>query len=78
MAHERVEMDAATYSIAEQQLLVEQFTVIEAAGKLKISRSEVYKMHNAGAIKFAKFRGRTIVPGAEVLRILKEVAASAQ
>jgi excisionase family DNA binding protein len=70
-------MDASTLSIAEQEIAAQQFTVVEAAGRLKVSRSELYKMHGEKKIRFAKFRGRTLVPGVEVVRIIRQVAQEA-
>lgn len=66
-------MSEPSYSLAEQQ-----FTVIEAAKHLKISRAYFYKLVAAKKIRVAKLGTRTIVPGPEVLRFLQDTAASVQ
>jgi excisionase family DNA binding protein len=53
------------------------FTVIEAARHLKVSRSYLYQLIAAKKIKVAKLGSRTIVPGAEIQRFVKSLAAHA-
>lgn len=54
------------------------FSVAEAARILGISRSTAYKLNKSGSLGFAKIAGRTVVPGAEIDRILTEIEAEAQ
>ncbi len=53
------------------------FTIVEAASHLKVSRSQLYKLIGAKQIKIAKVGTRTIVPGAEVVRFVKALAKQA-
>ena len=54
-----------------------QFTIIEAAKHLKVSRSYLYQLIGAKKIKITKLGTRTIVPGVEVQRFVKAIAARA-
>jgi excisionase family DNA binding protein len=45
-------------------------SVSEAAEQLGISRSSVYNLHKAKAIKFGKLLGRTVIAQSEIDRII--------
>lgn len=53
------------------------FTIIEAARHIKVSRSFFYQLIRDKQIKTAKLGSRTIVPGAEVHRFVKSLASRA-
>jgi excisionase family DNA binding protein len=48
--------------------------VNDALLQLGISRATLYKMANNGEIRLARVGGRTLVPDAEIKRLLGEVA----
>lgn len=54
------------------------YSVAEAARLLGVSRSTAYKLNRLGQLGFAKIAGRTVVPGAEIDRLLAEIEAQAQ
>ena len=54
-----------------------QFSIKEAAAHLKVSRSYFYQLIHDKQIKVAKLGTRTIVPGEEVHRFVKAIAARA-
>lgn len=54
-----------------------QFSISEAAQHLKISRAYLYQLIGAKKIKIAKLGSRTIVPGTELQRFIRQVAKSA-
>jgi excisionase family DNA binding protein len=51
------------------------FTIPEAAAHLKISRAFIYRLIGDGKLKPSKIGSRTIVPGAEIRRFMKSLAA---
>ena len=55
-----------------------QFTIVEAAKHLKISRSYLYQLISYNKIKIAELGSRTIIPGVEVRRFVKATAARAK
>jgi excisionase family DNA binding protein len=48
--------------------------VSDALLQLGISRATLYKMANKGEIRLARIGGRTLVPDAEIKRLVGEVA----
>ena len=52
------------------------FTIIEAAKHLKVSRSYLYQLIGAKKIKVAKEGTQSIIPGVEVQRYVKALAAN--
>ncbi len=59
-------------SIAFEQ---QQFSLLEAANHLRISRSFLYKLISAGSIRPTKIGSRVIFSGAEIARFLREAEA---
>ena len=54
-----------------------QFSIVEAARHLKISRSYLYGLIRDKKIKRARLGGRTIIPGGEIKRFMADLAARA-
>ena len=54
-----------------------QFSIVEAARHLKISKSKLYELMRGKKIKTAKLGGRTIIPGAELKRFMADLASRA-
>jgi excisionase family DNA binding protein len=52
-----------------------QFTILEACGHLRISRSFLYQLISEKRIKHVKLGSRTLIPGAEIQRFMKSIAA---
>lgn len=50
------------------------WTVNDALRQLSVSRATLYKMANKGEIRLARIGGRTLVPDAEIKRLVGEVA----
>jgi excisionase family DNA binding protein len=48
--------------------------VNDALRQLSVSRATLYKMANNGEIRLARIGGRTLVPDAEIRRLVGEVA----
>jgi excisionase family DNA binding protein len=48
------------------------FTIVEAAEHLRVSRSYLYKLINSGALKPSKLGSRVIIPGSELVRVIAE------
>jgi excisionase family DNA binding protein len=46
----------------------------DALRQLSVSRATLYKMANNGEIRLARIGGRTLVPDAEIRRLVGEVA----
>lgn len=63
-------MFAVEQSPSGAQPAARLLSVIEAAELLGISRSSVYNLHKAKAIKFGKLLGRTVIARSEVDRII--------
>ncbi len=55
---------------AGRQSVPRLITVVEAADQLGVSRSTVYNLHKAKAIKFGKLLGRTVIAQSEIDRII--------
>lgn len=51
------------------------FDILDVAGVLKISRASVYELIGKGLIKPVHFGRRSIVPGVELVRVVKAFAA---
>lgn len=51
--------------------------VNDALRQLSISRATLYKMANSGEIRLARIGGRTLVPDAEIKRLVGGVSRSA-
>lgn len=49
-------------------------SVIEAARRLSLGKSTVYRLAKAGKVRFVKIGGRTLVPVAELDRIITDAA----
>lgn len=50
-----------------------QFSILETADHMRISRSMVYKLINADGLRPTKIGRRSVVSGAEIERALKEM-----
>lgn len=48
------------------------YSILEFARQLSISRGTVYNMHKAGGLKIIKIGQRSVVPAAELDRIINE------
>jgi excisionase family DNA binding protein len=48
--------------------------VLDACQALGISRASLYRLHQAGKIRFVKIGGRTLVPEGELDRVASEGA----
>ena len=46
------------------------YSIPEAAERLRVSRSQLYRLMSAGALRTVKLGARRIVPAAEITRLL--------
>ena len=62
--------DASSVAADAQSRRPDAWTVNDALRQLSVSRATLYKMANNGEIRLARTGGRTLVPDAEIKRLV--------